>query len=631
MFEVKVITSDGLENLDMGNSSNMVITYEESDIAEMSIKGNGTNTVTIPRTSKNEQILSYVGNYMASTTPAYNSLRCIVINDGVQIMQGESKLYVLSSTSTAYRIAIVGEQCTLYDNLKALDLTSQENARLLGTWVVGRDLSTDAGIQYGADTDKDTVDENGYKIYGVPSFNLSTILNTVFSKIGYTLNNSQQIFGDMKVIPAKATPMPWYDNFPAAYNATPEDWGCYSVIRFRASDLTHQMTAVGTGTVIKYCASFPKSILGDASIIGVHYHMAVYGPIWKSGSVIECDGYAGCVRQSDGKVIPYASMGSFDKNDTWYADPLGRYIATGGRKDCKVRDVAIYGSNSINPGGNQIPWPAEYDTYFVGFKDMPCDNYYMTEYWIDILVKGNAKKPTYSAECSVANNLGWKTGLDMYKAALQMKARISRAGKTDADTYTINEVEAAKATARDWTEYLVETESDFHSDFCKHNRIKCQPSSDTGRTESYDLQIPDDKLEEDRDYISINVESPANSEGTIASFWQYKAQDDGTVYRDYIGAKHPFIINTATSKLLQATDLQGAYISQVEPYGIGNCIQSDYRRVTAKMRLPIVEILQFSHKVPIYLRQFGRYFYVSKIGEWEAGKLCNVELLQLSF
>ena len=50
-----------------------------------------------------------------------------------------------------------------------------------------------------------------------------------------------------------------------------------------------------------------------------------------------------------------------------------------------------------------------------------------------------------------------------------------------------------------------------------------------------------------------------------------------------------------------------------------------------KMLLNAVDILNFDQFVPVYLRQFGRYYYVNKISNWASGKLCDVELLQLTF
>ena len=49
----------------------------------------------------------------------------------------------------------------------------------------------------------------------------------------------------------------------------------------------------------------------------------------------------------------------------------------------------------------------------------------------------------------------------------------------------------------------------------------------------------------------------------------------------------------------------------------------------AKFVLSAVDIITFDNLVPIYLKQFGRYFYVNKISSWEIGKMCDVELLRI--
>lgn len=50
----------------------------------------------------------------------------------------------------------------------------------------------------------------------------------------------------------------------------------------------------------------------------------------------------------------------------------------------------------------------------------------------------------------------------------------------------------------------------------------------------------------------------------------------------------------------------------------------------AKFLLTTIDILNFSPYTPVFLKQYGHYFYVNKISQWETGKLCEVELIQLA-
>lgn len=49
----------------------------------------------------------------------------------------------------------------------------------------------------------------------------------------------------------------------------------------------------------------------------------------------------------------------------------------------------------------------------------------------------------------------------------------------------------------------------------------------------------------------------------------------------------------------------------------------------AKFNLPVFEVAGLRHDIPIYLNQYAAYFYVNKMSNYVAGKLCTVELIKL--
>ena len=49
----------------------------------------------------------------------------------------------------------------------------------------------------------------------------------------------------------------------------------------------------------------------------------------------------------------------------------------------------------------------------------------------------------------------------------------------------------------------------------------------------------------------------------------------------------------------------------------------------AKFNLPVYEVAGLKHYIPIYLSQYKAYFYVNKINNYVAGKLCTIDLIKL--
>ena len=57
--------------------------------------------------------------------------------------------------------------------------------------------------------------------------------------------------------------------------------------------------------------------------------------------------------------------------------------------------------------------------------------------------------------------------------------------------------------------------------------------------------------------------------------------------------------------------------------------QDGWREVTADMVLSIIDISQLNTTRPIFLKQYGAYFYVQKIENWQNKQSCKVKLLRI--
>jgi hypothetical protein len=63
-------------------------------------------------------------------------------------------------------------------------------------------------------------------------------------------------------------------------------------------------------------------------------------------------------------------------------------------------------------------------------------------------------------------------------------------------------------------------------------------------------------------------------------------------------------------------------------YGYASIIESG-KKLPLTFRLSAIDLHGFSYKIPIWLSQFNKYFFVKKISNWDEGKDCEIELIQL--
>ena len=599
MYNIKIQSGGRWYDADLTSDMTFALTFEESDIADMSIKGSGSNEVELPRTPTNEKIFSYVGNERTDATPSFSSYPACVLNDGLQIMSG--KLYLLGASRNAYSVAIVNDPCRFFDNLSAIDLTAEENERLFGTFRIG--FGNLQGIEYGAGKTEQDANEFGRYIYTQSGVNLGSVIAKLTQRAGRIHNNLQE-FDDIWVLPKGRTPIPWYRG--ATYlSETITDWTCKASLTFRKSDIVtesgYQVVKWKWGEVagIEQAGLHIRFIIknkrvSDLSPIGVlirAYYAESMSSQWKLLAL-----------EGDDTSHPYSEFGFRQQG----SDIVYDVCFYGGKAfSCGV-DPEI---RTILPGGINT-------TSFVVLNLSP----EISDVVVEVL--SEADVIGWGAECSFANNIGWKTGLDAYKVAYQLEGKVCKVGVSDVGGYNFETIKSNKTSARDWSEYLVNADVNFHPNFAQRNTIALQANSiDETKVTEYAIRISDDRLEANKEYIKIDAESPVNS--YTCSYWTKEVDGEGVVTYKKNEPKAPYLYLRDQYRFIDALYLQQSYSS------IESLISRNYRSVTASFALPVKEILQLDNSIPIYLRQFGAFFYVQKVSNWIEGKLCEAELIRL--
>lgn len=219
---------------------------------------------------------------------------------------------------------------------------------------------------------------------------------------------------------------------------------------------------------------------------------------------------------------------------------------------------------------------------------------------------------------TLANNLGFANAEELFKAFVQLFGLTIQVDGNNkiVKAYTFNHIINNKSKAKDWTEKMdmsVRPEVRFvFNEYAKKNYITFKEWNDY--TDKAAFNISNETLEKEKELFSINVESSKY----IDMIPYYNRNEEG--FHD-LGASH-FLqegYNVTAEEVVR-----GYYTPFANVLNKALVIQASFL-------LTAIDIAEFDVFTPIYLKQYGRYFYVNKIDSWQSGSTCKVELVRLPF
>lgn len=264
----------------------------------------------------------------------------------------------------------------------------------------------------------------------------------------------------------------------------------------------------------------------------------------------------------------------------------------------------------------------------------------------------------YGSDVTPMMNLPQITQSDFIKMICNMFALVPECNPRTRNIHfwSFNELYENIPIARDWSNYLSETndETEFKfGDYAQRNFMRYKESDDvipdngTGM-----MQINDVNLKEEQDMIKIPVsysDEVLVMNGINVSRINmniYDAKLDQYNMNEKIDPRIVYA-KTVTGKILHIREIGGfENVLDVNNPKCGSSIETSFGSLGAnyaplanmlyhatlrrlKFNLPVYEVAALQHNVPVYLRQYASYFYVNKINNFVAGKLCTVDLIKL--
>lgn len=213
--------------------------------------------------------------------------------------------------------------------------------------------------------------------------------------------------------------------------------------------------------------------------------------------------------------------------------------------------------------------------------------------------------------------------------------------------------------ARDWSRYLSESqgETEFKfGEYAQNNYLNYKESDDVLKNEGRgNFQVDDQTLPFEKDVVQLPVstcdEVQVLTDVDISRIAFNTYNPDTGLYDAnqtidprivYVKTTDPaaspaktfrlnysggFIRTITTPRI--ASSLEIAMSSMIDNYsGLSRLLtETNYCRL--KFNLPVYEVANLKHYIPVYIEQYKAYFYVNKINNYIPGKLCTVEMIKL--
>ncbi|MBQ0035090.1 MAG: hypothetical protein KBS77_07325 [Bacteroidales bacterium] len=617
MYNLKIYSQGIWYDADMPKDADIAITFEESGIAEMSLKGNGTQSIDLPATKTNCEIFGQLQSYQSKSRIQYSRLACRLYNDGMLIFGPGSYCILLSNTNHVFNISIIGGTCDVFTALSDVDFSV--NPAALGTT---RRISAN-GPYTDSNGIKQVPSATGALAGRMPVIPLPYIKNKLQEQTGFAL--PEDVFRDgyyISLVDRKRSTA-WGERvaFDAvmpgkpAYRSTSGDGSVEDELYYLKSGnnlLPTEMKGIGlkATVILNYSNSYYSNIdfrftIGyNGAWYNVYYRLN--GTPLNNGFVSGYDVIDGIGRQVYYKNIIFWNDGTVtDENGAAQSGSRGFSIAAVEEKPSSMYwgfGEYIVTDSQTTGGVTVYTRSPNYPSGCIICRFQPLIQY------------DNDTAQAYG-EMNIAENIGFKNALELYKALAQTFGYITHSKDNETTVYTLKQVANNKANAVDWTDRIVAIEVDYHADgYCQVNSYQFKKDEENSLLTQKVVVINDETLDTSQE-ISIGFYSGSNEAGM-----QYDGYNDNGDF-ELRKTSAPYLLkNVYSTPSIVNDEVLNEYVNVEQ-------IMADYIGISVEIVLSVPDIYAFDHKTPVFLRQFGRYFYVQKIENYIAGRSCIAKLI----
>lgn len=589
MYAVKIITENGEVALDMTEPS-FPYTFESASVAELQDQSaSWSYTIQIPRTPLNERVFDEAGEPFARTDIPYRRVMCNAYADGIRIIHN-GVLFIDQVTESEYEVQILSGNADIFELMKNIELANMGIITKLPFWnnyptedmnqvylyprymILSADKYGNINPLYNTQTRKDVY------YYATPILRIgdanstsNSLMKRIMSAVGYRLVTDTES-EKMQNLYISLSDRKRLNNIAV--------WS------------SNKYTIVGSGTTANYISS-PYNFEYRRKI-NVRLELYQLPP-----ENVE-------IRITLGTQTTEGFL-AFQTRIVTYTDFVGTRA-----------EFTIEVSQSYNVIG------AMYDVIRGRVPGVPFFN--SAEFNMDMFAPDDGEFAYAGNMINLGDCLPIKTCFDIFKLCAQIFGWIINVKDKTIEAHTWGYIKSQKELAKDWTDKIVMNEDRnityIFGEYAKINRIIFQENETITYTDYSEFNINNDNLEREKNVIELSTTS---GQGAQVECWKrdYDSEDTQWYKFDWDNnGSHLLIYDGSIIRHLTAEDIKNNYQPLIDTL-------QRVEVLNVKMLLTAIDIQDFNPYIPIYLRQYGAYYYVNKISEWEEGKPCEVELLRL--
>lgn len=614
MYELKVKDKEGVwHNLDLMPNEEPAMTYQVNDIAELKDRqADYSQKIKLPKTALNTRVLERVDIFEADSPIPYELFECRLYSNGLTLA-GRGSLFVIDSVSDYIEGQIISGNADLFYTMQKRLIEEAD----LGSVIVGearfplwvKNAMAVIGKQF---------EEN--KSEGHYFFNVYELVNRLVSLCGYSLQTNLPLLTRLKDFYSLPSLLPSADSLDmfdskASYRVI-GDVSIPNILRAETRYLLATINNNGLGTL---------TYVGTQAIGDNPYRLKFMPNI-------------------NGKIrIGIRVTGSkiFDVN-AFYS--IQCYVSNGSEGVYSRREPYLSYSYDID---DSVEVEVEKDkAVYLSLRVIrKSDSYTINEDICEMLLQGSytiteieADQVPVGGRLYFANNTGFKTYLDLFKVFCQTYGLTCMVDNTSkvVRAYTMDRLYENKTNAKDFSDSLSRENTDMSftiDGYGQNNFIRFEKEGDFEDWGNFFVQ--NENLEKWKDIFTIKWGSGKDvrkGEYDLAYIPLYEYDDEVANKRKFVkGKPHLVEINRVNynpffiANHIPAQRLVDNYYDK-----LANNMLVRAKCLSVELLLTERDIEDLDFFTPIYLKQFGAYFYISKISNFvNSGRLTKVELVRM--
>lgn len=598
------------------------MTFATHDISNFETRqSNYSQRLKLPLTAKNKRIFDFVNDthYNGNIYKEYLDAR--LHYNGAELLGVGGILTIVGVKEDGIEVCLLSSVKDFYTQLEAIDF---ENTDVLGTpklptksFTEGESQVTDntdfVFVQYNNGNGMNYEQKNGFIQFGLPMLrvchnNESGLLPRLCKTFGYELITNYDLNNQCLSLIDRKT------------NKGIEE--CY-----RQGLDAQNYTGVSEG-ISEKSLSIKESILNANryilfvinAFVGDNGNLSIGFDIRRDKDDITSyanygifNSFSGGFEQNEWQQSPsdsnrYIKQMIFDvvTNKIYYSDENGNFYLHGTPQTIKPLDFSNFGLRMKFKATTSLQGTLKLNSYILS-----------TSQGDGIALSG--------CTLNVAKSLGWKNGRDAMMNLCKIYGSITQVDNFNKKFYfnSLAKIQSNKSKAKDWSDKLLKgVEQTFIiGQFAQANTIVLEQNTQDNNIQSKaSFTIANKTLSDQKDILNVPLESPRKQ--------RYIYQVNGD----------EFVPNKAPTLAKIAKDSSGGYYFIDSTQNANNIIAyyKDYADmlnkgfiIDVKLNLTANDVADIDFFVPIYLKQYGRYFYINEIKNFIANTPTEATLIAI--